>query len=79
VTYGFANPSIYAIAKDPARYAQAFHDITAGTNGLNPVLPGYDYVTGFGVPRLAGLIDQVPAGHRHRGPEGRRLHRRDGA
>jgi subtilase family serine protease len=58
-TYGFANPSIYAIARDPARYAQAFHDITAGANGLNSALPGYDYVTGFGVPRLAALIGQV--------------------
>jgi pseudomonalisin len=59
--YGFANRAIYAIAKDPARYAQAFHDITAGANGLNPAQPGYDYVTGFGVPRLAGLIAQVQA------------------
>jgi pseudomonalisin len=59
VTYGFANPTIYAIAKDPARYGRAFHDITVGANGLNPVLAGYDYVTGFGVPRLAGLIGQV--------------------
>jgi subtilase family serine protease len=57
--YGFANRAIYAIGKEPARYGQAFHDITAGTNGLNPALSGYDYVTGFGVPRLAGLIDQV--------------------
>jgi hypothetical protein len=60
-TYGFANPSIYAIARDPARYAAAFTDITAGANGLNPALPGYDYVTGFGAPRLAGLITQVQA------------------
>jgi hypothetical protein len=60
-TYGFANPAIYAIAKDPARYAAAFHDITVGANGLNPALSGYDYVTGFGVPRLAGLIAQVQA------------------
>ena len=60
-TYGFANPSIYAIARDPARYAAAFTDITAGANGLNSALPGYDYVTGFGVPRLAGLISQVQA------------------
>lgn len=58
-SYGFANPSIYAIARDPARYGRAFHDITVGSNGLNPVLAGYDYVTGFGVPRLTGLIDQV--------------------
>jgi kumamolisin len=57
--YGFANRSIYIIGKDPARYGQAFHDITTGTNGLNSALAGYDYVTGFGVPRLAGLIDQV--------------------
>ena len=60
-TYGFANPAIYAIARDPARYAAAFTDITAGANGLNPALPGYDYVTGFGAPRLAGLIGQVQA------------------
>jgi subtilase family serine protease len=57
--FGFANQAIYAIAKDPARYASAFHDITAGANGLNVAGPGYDYVTGFGVPRLAGLIQQV--------------------
>ncbi|HEX7301169.1 MAG TPA: S53 family peptidase [Solirubrobacteraceae bacterium] len=57
--YGFANRAIYAIAKDGARYAQAFHDITTGSNGGNPALVGYDYVTGFGVPRLAGLIYQV--------------------
>jgi len=57
--YGFANRAIYAIGKDATRYGRALHDITAGTNGLNPALAGYDYVTGFGVPRLAGLIDQV--------------------
>jgi subtilase family serine protease len=57
--FGFANQAIYAIGKDPARYAAAFHDITAGTNGLNLAHTGYDYVTGFGVPRLGGLIQQV--------------------
>ena len=57
--FGFANRAIYAIAKDPARYAAVFHDITVGANGLNAAQPGYDYVTGFGVPRLAGLIAQV--------------------
>jgi subtilase family serine protease len=57
--FGFANEAIYAIAKDPARYPLAFFDVTLGANGLNPALPGYDYVTGFGAPRLAGLIDQV--------------------
>jgi pseudomonalisin len=57
--FGFANQAIYAIAKDPTRYAAAFHDITVGVNGLNQARAGYDYVTGFGVPRLAGLIEQV--------------------
>ncbi|MEA2275729.1 MAG: pseudomonalisin [Solirubrobacteraceae bacterium] len=57
--FGFANEAIYAIAKDAARYPLAFFDVTLGANGLNPALPGYDYVTGFGAPRLAGLIDQV--------------------
>lgn len=57
--YGFANEALYMLAKDRARYGAAFHDITIGTNGLNPALPGYDYVTGLGVPRLAGLIQQV--------------------
>ncbi|MCW2994803.1 MAG: hypothetical protein JWQ18_2298, partial [Conexibacter sp.] len=60
-SYGFANEAIYAIAKDPTRYADSFHDITTGTNGLNPAGTGYDYVTGFGVPRLSGLLANVQA------------------
>jgi subtilase family serine protease len=59
--YGFANQAIYAIGRDPARYPQAFHDITVGANGLNTAGTGYDYVTGWGVPRLSGLIAQVQA------------------
>ncbi len=58
---GFANPAIYAIGKDPARYAQSFYDITAGTNGLNPAQTGWDYVTGFGAPKLSGLLKNVLA------------------
>jgi pseudomonalisin len=58
-SYGFANEIIYKIAKDPARYAESFHDITLGTNGANLATPGYDYVTGFGVPRLSGLLANV--------------------
>ena len=57
--YGFANEAIYKVAKDAALYPLAFHDITVGTNGLNPAQTGYDYVTGFGVPRLGGLISAV--------------------
>ena len=57
--YGFANEAIYEVAKDPKLYAQSFFDITAGANGLDQTQPGYDYVTGFGVPKLAGLIAAV--------------------
>jgi hypothetical protein len=57
-TLGFANEAIYRIAKDPAKYANAFYDVTVGTNG-NPALPGWDYVTGWGVPRVSGLITEL--------------------
>jgi pseudomonalisin len=60
-SYGFANEAIYKIAKDPAGYAASFYDITAGSNGANPAQPGYDYVTGFGAPRLGGLLARVRA------------------
>ena len=59
--YGFANEAIYKIAKDPARYANSFNDVTVGSNGLNSALPGYDYVTGFGTPNLTSLIGDVKA------------------
>jgi pseudomonalisin len=58
---GFANPTIYTIGKDPKRYAESFYDITSGSNGLNPAQTGWDYVTGFGVPRLSGLLKNVAA------------------
>jgi pseudomonalisin len=60
-TYGFANESIYKIAKDPAKYAASFYDITTGSNGLNPAVAGYDYSTGFGVPRLTNLLANIQA------------------
>lgn len=59
--FGFANEAFYKIAGDPVRYDRSFHDITLGTNGLNPAQSGYDYVTGLGVPRVAGLLQDVPA------------------
>lgn len=52
---GFAAPLIWQTGGDSVKAAQAFHDITVGDNGLYPALPGYDYPTGFGVPRVSGL------------------------
>ncbi|HWE55547.1 MAG TPA: protease pro-enzyme activation domain-containing protein [Acidimicrobiales bacterium] len=37
-----------------------FTDITLGTNGLYPDLPGYDEVTGLGAPNLAQLNKVIP-------------------
>jgi hypothetical protein len=37
-------------------------DLTTGlpaSNGLHPTLPGWDYVTGFGTPRVSGLICDI--------------------
>jgi pseudomonalisin len=61
---GFANYAIYRIGTNPAAYHRDFFDVTStdlrtglpSTNGLYPTLPGWDYVTGFGTPRVAGLI-----------------------
>jgi pseudomonalisin len=61
---GFADFGLYRVGKDPATYARDFHDISStdvgtgvpSTNGAYPSLPGWDYQTGWGVPRVAGLI-----------------------
>jgi subtilase family serine protease len=52
---GFADPLIYANNADATKYDASFTDITVGDNGLYPALPGYDYPTGWGVPRVTGL------------------------
>ena len=57
---GYLNPALYAIAGNPAKYAQAFHDVTIGNNAFfGPgfaARPGYDLPTGLGSPNVAGLI-----------------------
>lgn len=52
---GFADPLIYANNANATKYAASFTDIIVGANGLYPALPGYDYPTGWGVPRVTGL------------------------
>ena len=56
---GFANPAFYAVGKDATAYANDFFDITVGLNGIYTALPGWDYVTGWGVPRLTGLMNTI--------------------
>lgn len=62
---GFANYSYYRAGK--TAYARSFFDVSStdlttglpASNGLYVTLPGWDYVTGWGVPRVAGLICAV--------------------
>lgn len=53
---GFAAPLLYRAAGTPAGYAASFDDVTLGGNGLHVATPGWDYTTGLGTPRVAGLI-----------------------
>ncbi len=54
--YGFANEALYRLGQDATTQARDFHDITLGSNGLYAAMAGWDYVSGFGSPRLGGII-----------------------
>jgi pseudomonalisin len=66
---GFANYALYRVGNNPTTYARDFFDVTStdpatglpSTNGFYPTLPGWDYVTGFGTPNVAGLICDIDA------------------
>ncbi len=50
----FANPIIY-----PLMGTKCFRDVTEGTNGAFHAGPGYDMVTGIGVPNVQALIEEL--------------------
>jgi subtilase family serine protease len=61
---GFVNAAVYRIGRS-ARYHQAFHDVTAGSNAVRfpprtisgyHAAPGWDPVTGWGSPNASVLI-----------------------
>ncbi len=61
---GFVNSALYRIAGS-ARYHQAFHDVTTGSNTVRfpsgpitgyPAAPGWDASTGLGSPNAAVLV-----------------------
>lgn len=56
---GFANPALYRVGRNPAAYASSFYDVTLGTNGLFVAQSGWDYVTGWGTPRLTSLMRAI--------------------
>lgn len=64
---GFANYSLYRVGKNPVTEARDYFDITStdtatglpAGNGAYLTTPGWDYVTGWGSPRVAGLICDI--------------------
>lgn len=65
--WGFANESLYRAGK--ADQSASFFDVSSSdpttglpsSNGLYPTLPGWDYVTGWGTPKVDGLIGYLQA------------------
>ena len=56
---GFLNAALYALGNaSGAGYAQAMHDVAAGSNGY-PAVPGFDLATGWGSPNGPGLINAL--------------------
>ncbi len=53
-TLPFLNPLLYPLLGTPC-----FRDITQGTNGAYEAGPGYDMVSGLGVPNVAKLIQAL--------------------
>ena len=66
---GFANYALYRVGKDATSYARDFFDVNSldlttglpASNGLYATGPGWDYVTGFGTPKVSGLICDLDA------------------
>jgi pseudomonalisin len=56
---GFADPDIYAVAGNATAYARDFNDYPVGTNGTYQATPGWDYVSGWGTPILAALMQDI--------------------
>ncbi|HLJ67594.1 MAG TPA: S53 family peptidase [Chloroflexota bacterium] len=58
VTVGAAPAMLYRVGNS-SLYSQALHDITQGTNGRYKAAVGWDPVTGWGTPDVAGLATAV--------------------
>lgn len=57
---GFLNPALYALAAGSPAYPP-LHDVTQGTNLLDPATPGYDMATGLGTPDAWNLARDLAA------------------
>jgi subtilase family serine protease len=62
---GFANPTIYSIAKNATTYASSFHDVPSGSgNGYFNTFSGFDNATGWGSYNGGNLYSAVVAPRR---------------
>ena len=60
---GFANYALYRLGKNPTTYARDYSDVSStdpttglpASNGAYVTTPGWDYVTGFGTPKVAAI------------------------
>jgi|GEM_PF-7120217 len=57
-TLGFPNPYIYQIARS-SMYNSTFHDITVGYNYYYDNHIGWNFVDGWGTPKVEGLINAL--------------------
>jgi kumamolisin len=70
---GFLQPAIYGLPET----ADAFHDITSGSNGTFSAGPGWDAATGLGSPSGENLLQALSgaasttSGHKHKKPSAR--------
>jgi len=55
---GFANFSFYKLGKS-ATYSSDFFDVTVGNNQPYPALPGWDNVSGWGVPDVSHVMKEL--------------------
>ena len=60
---GFAAPLLYRAGENSASYARDFFDVTVGDNGYHAASTGWDYTTGWGTPKVAGLIADIARKH----------------
>jgi pseudomonalisin len=54
---GFAGPVLY---KSGVVHPESFWDVTKGRNTYHQAAPGWDFITGFGMPDLAGWSISLP-------------------
>ena len=56
---GFADYQLYRVGKHPTSAARDYYDVSTGANGYYAATTGWDYTTGWGTPKVSGLICDI--------------------